>query len=70
MSNDLEQRLVEIEQRLSYAERTAEDLSVVVAAQARDLQALGQKIATLNKRLEDAASWEPSSQDDKPPPHY
>ncbi len=70
MSTELEQRLVEIEHRLSYAERTAEDLSAVVARQARDLETLHLKIATLIKRLEETATWEPSAQDDKPPPHY
>ncbi len=70
MTVDLEQRLVEVERRLSYAERTAEDLSAVVAGQAREIERLTLKIAALVKRIEETASWEPSSQDDKPPPHY
>ena len=70
MTIDLEQRLVEVERRLSYAERTAEDLSAVVAGQARELERLNLKIAALIKRLQEMANWEPSPHDDRPPPHY
>lgn len=70
MSDDLERRLVEVEQRLSFAERTAEDLSGVVAEQGRLIDALDRKLAELRKRFEETATWQPSPQDDRPPPHY
>jgi SlyX protein len=70
MSDDLERRLVAVEERLSFAERTVEDLSTVVATQARDIQTLQEKITLLTKRLEATEAWQPSPQDDKPPPHY
>ena len=70
MSDDLERRLVEIEQRLSFSERVAEDLSGVVAAQGRVIDGLDRKLSELRKRLEDSAAWQPSPQDEQPPPHY
>lgn len=70
MSESLEQRLVEIERRLSYSERTAEDLSNVVAAQGRTIDTLEQKVSELRRRLEESITWQPSPQDDRPPPHY
>ncbi len=70
MSEDLERRLIEVEQRLSFSERMAEDLSGVVAEQARLIDALDRKLAELRKRFEEAATWQPSPQDEQPPPHY
>lgn len=70
MSDNLERRLIEIEQRLSFSERMAEDLSGVVAAQGRMIDALERRLSELGKRLEDTATWQPAPQDDQPPPHY
>lgn len=70
MSEDLERRLIEVEQRLSFSERTAEDLSHVVTEQGRLIDALERKLAELRKRFEETATWQPSPQDDRPPPHY
>ena len=70
MSDDLERRLVEVEQRLTFAERMAEDLSGVVAEQGRLIDALDRKLAELRKRFEETATWQPAPQDDRPPPHY
>lgn len=70
MSEDLERRLIEVEQRLSFAERTAEDLSNVVTEQGRLIDALERKLAELRKRFEETTTWQPSPQDDRPPPHY
>ena len=70
MSKILERRLVEIEQRLSYSERTAEDLSNVVAAQGRTIDTLERKLSEIRRRVDDTATWQPSPQDDQPPPHY
>ncbi len=70
MSDNLERRLVEIEQRLSFSERVAEDLSGVVAAQGRMIDALDRRLSELRKRLEETATWQPTPQDERPPPHY
>lgn len=70
MNESLELRLVEIEQRLSYSERAAEDLSNVVAAQGRTIDSLERQVSELRRRLQDSAAWQPSPQDDQPPPHY
>jgi SlyX protein len=70
MADDLERRMTEVELKLAYAEQTAEDLSAVVIEQGRRIDALQQQISELLKRLEEAATWDPSSQDDRPPPHY
>jgi SlyX protein len=67
----LEMRLVEIEHRLAHAERTAEDLSGIVAKQSTEIETLNRKVALLTQRLQDSgAPWEGSPQDNKPPPHY
>jgi SlyX protein len=70
MSDDLEQRLVEVEQRLSFSERMAEELSGVVAEQGRMIDALDRKLAELRKRFDETAAWQPAPQDERPPPHY
>lgn len=70
MSASLEDRMVELEHRLTFAERTVEELSVVAAEQARTIAGLDKKVDELIQRLQDAAVWEPPPQDDQPPPHY
>ena len=70
MSDDLERRLVEVEQRLSFSEHMAEELSGVVAEQGRMIDVLDRKLAELRKRFEETTTWQPAPQDDRPPPHY
>jgi SlyX protein len=70
MSEDLERRLIEVEQRLSFSERMAEELSGVVAEQGRLIDTLDRKLAELRKRFEETTTWQPSPQDEQPPPHY
>ncbi|HEY4134740.1 MAG TPA: SlyX family protein, partial [Alphaproteobacteria bacterium] len=62
LNETLEQRLIEIEHRLAHAERTAEDLSGIVAKQASQIDLLNRKVAALTQRLQDAP-WESSPQD-------
>jgi len=67
----LERRVVELESRLAHHERMAEELSAVVAEQARAVDLLTAQVRRLNDRLrlvEDG--WERSPQDERPPPHY
>lgn len=70
MTDDLEQRVIELEQRLAFFERTVEDLSDVVVEQARTIELLDRQLTELIERLRDAAEWRPPPQDEKPPPHY
>jgi SlyX protein len=67
-----EARIVELERRLALQERMAEELSAVVADQARTIDALNARLRGLTGRLQSVedAAWERSPQDDKPPPHY
>jgi SlyX protein len=72
MTEVLEPRIVELERRLALHERMAEELSAVVAEQARTIDALTLRVRKLLERLQtvEAVAWERSPQDDKPPPHY
>lgn len=70
MADDLERRLIDVEHKLAYAEQTVEDLSAMVIEQGHRIDSLQRQITELIKRLEEAATWAPSPQDEKPPPHY
>ena len=72
MTTSLEPRIVELERRAALHERTTEELSVVVAEQARAIDTLTLRVRNLIERLQalEAAYGERSPQDDKPPPHY
>jgi uncharacterized coiled-coil protein SlyX len=72
MSTSLEPRIVELERRAALGERTVEELSVVVAEQARTIDVLTLRVRHLTERMHgaEAAIGERSPQDDKPPPHY
>lgn len=64
-------RLTELEARLAHFERLAEDLSSVVHEQGKAIDHLTLHVRRLKERLgELEAGWEPSPQDEKPPPHY
>lgn len=72
MTESLESRIVELERRLALHERMAEELSSVVAEQARTIDALTLRVRKLLERLQtvEAVAWDRSPQDDQPPPHY
>jgi SlyX protein len=71
MSDTLERRLIDLETRMAHHERMAEELSQVVAEQARTIDGLNRRIRFLTERLTEAeAGWERSPQDERPPPHY
>ncbi|MFC7332759.1 SlyX family protein [Rhodocista pekingensis] len=63
-------RVTELEIRLTHQDRMLEELSDVVAAQARTIDTLTLRLRLVTERLRDAESWRPSPQDEKPPPHY
>lgn len=70
MADPTERRLIAIEERLAFSERTLEELSGVVIEQRRTIETLQQSLMELVDRLRTAAEWQPSPQDDRPPPHY
>ncbi len=71
MSDDLDRRLVALESRLAHHERMAEEMSEVIAEQARAIDLLTAQLRDLRERLGEAeAGWSRSPQDDRPPPHY
>lgn len=62
-------RLIELESRLAHHERTADDISAVLAEQARLIDELSQRLTRLSDRVAvlEAGALPP---DDRPPPHY
>ncbi len=64
-------RLTELESRLAHHERNADEISEVLAEQARLLDELSQRLTRLTDRvaaLEAGNAGAPP--DDRPPPHY
>jgi SlyX protein len=69
--DDMQQRLIALETRLTHHERMAEELSDVIADQQKTIDLLTAQLRRLTERMRDmAAGWSSSPQDDKPPPHY
>jgi SlyX protein len=69
--DDMHQRLIALETRLTHHERMADEMSDVLAEQQRTIDLLTAQLRRLGERMRDmAAGWSPSPQDDKPPPHY
>ncbi|MEA1676393.1 SlyX family protein [Nitrospirillum sp. BR 11163] len=69
--DSVEQRLIDLEMRITHHERMAEELSQVVADQGQMIDMLTARVRRLLARLQEAeAGWRPSPQDEKPPPHY
>ncbi|KIM00746.1 hypothetical protein CCC_01740 [Paramagnetospirillum magnetotacticum MS-1] len=70
-TDEADRRLVALESRLSHHEVMAEELSQVLAEQARTIDRLVMEIRSLRDRLGEAEAGLPASpQDDRPPPHY
>ncbi|MFM2043505.1 MAG: hypothetical protein RLY86_2081 [Pseudomonadota bacterium] len=67
---ELTRRVTELEIRLTHQDRVVEELSDVVAAQARSIDGLTTRLRLLIDRLRDMEAWRPSPTDDRPPPHY
>ncbi|EGX99512.1 MULTISPECIES: SlyX family protein [Nitrospirillum] len=69
--DSVEQRLIDLEMRITHHERMAEELSQVVADQGQMIDMLTARVRRLLARLQEAeGGWRPSPQDEKPPPHY
>jgi SlyX protein len=71
MTSSIEDCLIALESRLAHHERTAEDLSDVLAAQQKTIDILTLQVRRLTDRVRELeVGHERSPQDDKPPPHY
>ena len=69
--DDMQERLIALETRLTHHERMTEELSDVIAEQQRTIDLLTARLQRLTGRLQEMATgWSPSPQDDQPPPHY
>jgi len=70
-SDAWERRLVDLETRLAYHERMAEEMSDLIAAQGRMIDLLKTSLNRLDNLVVDLEQgFGRSPQDDKPPPHY
>jgi SlyX protein len=70
MTDPIESRLMEVESRLAHQERLAEELSSVMAEQARTIDILTRQARQLTERLEDIeADWKQPPAHERPP-HY
>lgn len=67
----VEERLIELEMRLAFQERMTEDLSEIVAEQAKSIEKLKSMLSRQGDRLLSLEQGGGSSpQDERPPPHY
>jgi len=71
MDDAVDRRLIELESRLAYHERMADELSSVLFEQGRAIDLLTAQLRRLRDRVaEMEAGGGRSPQDEKPPPHY
>ena len=64
-------RIADLETRLAHHERLAEELSAEVARQAREIDALRERVRHLSDRVGSVEGTLPdNSADEPPPPHY
>jgi len=67
----MEERFVDLETRLTYQERTIEELNEVVTRQQDQIDLLTEKIEAIVSHLRDGASpVAGDAADEPPPPHY
>ena len=66
----MEERITELELRFTEQERLLQELSGVLFAQQRELDALRAQVAQLEKKLQAEPGLVDPSGDKDPPPHY
>jgi SlyX protein len=66
----MEERITELELRVTEQERLLQELSAVLFAQQRELEALRAQVARLEKKLQAEPGLVDPSGDKDPPPHY
>ncbi len=67
----MEERLIELESRVSFQEHTLQELNDILAAQQQELGALRLAVQELDRRLR-ALTPQPlaGAEEETPPPHY
>lgn len=70
MSNELEQRLADLEARLAFQDDTIQTLNDMVSRQQMELDKLSRAMELLARRQADIAASIPVDAEDSPPPHY
>lgn len=71
MTDNLQERLTELEGRLAHHERMTEDMSTVLADQTRAIDSLTLQFRRLTERVAEYESGGAGAPpDDQPPPHY
>lgn len=66
----MEERITELELRFTEQERLLQELSGVLFAQQKELEALRAQVAYLEKKLQAEPGLVDSTTDKDPPPHY
>ena len=67
---ELAARIEALEVRITYQDRTIEDLNAIVTAQWRQLDDLTKQLARMTDRLSEMEAAAPPGDPDPPPPHY
>jgi len=68
---DLNERIIELESRIAYQERTIEELNLVVTGQQQQIDTLLQDIRRIRAYLKNADGSDVARADEEaPPPHY
>jgi SlyX protein len=66
----MEERVTELESRLTFQDDTIQALNDVLVAQQRALERLQLQVEALAKRQEEAGEQFEVAEDEVPPPHY
>ena len=68
---EVEDNIIEIQTKLSFAEESIEQLNDVIVSQQKMLDKLTRKIQLLDKKIEDESQqWQQTNPVDETPPHY
>jgi SlyX protein len=67
---NIEDRVTELETRLSFQDDTIQALNDVIVAQQRALERLQRQAAALIKRQDEMGGQFEASEEEAPPPHY
>ncbi|MCJ8168579.1 SlyX family protein [Atopomonas sediminilitoris] len=70
MSEELTQRVAELEMRLAFQDDTIEALNDALTAQQATITKLEHSVALLAQRQKELATQMPADAVDAPPPHY
>ncbi|NKB59638.1 MAG: SlyX protein [Alphaproteobacteria bacterium] len=71
MSNDIQQRLDDLEAHLTHQDATIQDLNEVTLQQWNEIKALTEKLARLETKIQAAEeAGDAGATPEPPPPHY